>query len=77
MTINYLRMGDLFKNSDDLFKTTLEVVSLAGFTTDELIAELVKRSEVTIYPRWVTADDVFGHRETFPGDRILLMVKKE
>jgi len=49
---------------------------LSTISTSELVAELSKRDEVTVYPRWVTPDEVFGHRQTLDG-RYTMMVVRE
>jgi len=47
---------------------------LKRFTTAELVAELSKRDNVTKYPRWVTSEEVFGHRQTLDGKYTMLVV---
>ena len=49
---------------------------LKRFTTAELVAELSKRDNVTKYPRWVTSEEVFGHRQTLDGKYTMLVVRE-
>ena len=50
---------------------------LSYFTTDDLVSELLAREEIFQFPRYVTSRDVFGHRETFPGNKILFEKRGE
>lgn len=48
------------------------MTDLSSVQTEDLIEELKTRSGITVYPRWVTPDDVFGNRLTMPGSAVLL-----
>jgi len=41
-----------------------------------LVKELSKRDNVTKYPRWVTSEEVFGHRQTLDGKYTMLVVRE-
>jgi len=47
---------------------------LSTITTDRLVKELESREGVTKYPKWSTREDIFKHRQTIPGNKILLEV---
>ena len=64
------------KNEDVLWIPKPVGCSLKRFTTDELVAELSKRDNVTKYPRWVTSEEVFGHRQTLDGKYTMLVVRE-
>ena len=64
------------KNEDVSWIPKLVGCSLKRFTTDELVAELSKRDNVTKYPRWVTSEEVFGHRQTLDGKYTMLVVRE-
>jgi glutaredoxin-related protein len=49
-------------------------IVLTSVSTRDLIAELETRDGVTKYPKWATSSEVFAHRETFPGDSILIKI---
>ena len=48
---------------------------ITQFSTADLVAELATRHGVTKYPRWVTSEEVFGHRLTMSGDCTILVVQ--
>ena len=55
----------------------IDAALLEHIPTESLISELLRRNEIMQFPRYVTVPDVFGHRETFPGNKILFeMVRK-
>lgn len=64
-----------FPDNPKAIKRHNELV-LSSIPTADLVTELSKRDEVTVYPRWVTPDEVFGHRQTLDG-RYTMMVVRE
>jgi hypothetical protein len=48
--------------------------SLSSYTTNDLIEELSKRPNVTVYPRWVTSKDIFKERHTLEQNVKLIEV---
>lgn len=64
------------KNEDVSWMPKPGGCSLKRFTTAELVAELSKRDNVTKYPRWVTSEEVFGHRQTLDGKYTMLVVRE-
>ena len=45
--------------------------------TLDLVAELATRAGVTKYPKYVTAEEVFCHRQTLPGNCIMLVIRDD
>lgn len=64
------------KNEDVSWIPKTGRILLKGFSTADLVAELEKRDGVTKYPRWVTSEEVFGHRLTMSGDCTILVVQE-
>ena len=52
------------------------MTDITQFSTADLVAELSKRDNVTKYPRWVTSEEVFGHRQTLDGKYTMLVVRE-
>jgi len=71
-----VRYADFVKGCVFPEKTGGKMTDLSTISTPELVDELSKRDEVTVYPRWVTPDEVFGHRQTLDG-RYTMMVVRE
>ena len=59
-----------------LDEMTRDPMCLFVTTTESLVKELSKRDNVTKYPRWVTSEEVFGHRQTLDGKYTMLVVRE-
>ena len=64
------------KNEDVSWMPKQVFKSLKEVSTADLVAELSKRDNVTKYPRWVTSEEVFGHRQTLDGKYTMLVVRE-
>jgi len=54
-----------------------EELKLSSIPTLDLVAELSTRAGVTKYPKYVTAGEVFCHRQTLPGNCIMLVIRDD
>ena len=59
-----------------LDEMTRDPMCLFVTTTESLVKELSKRDNVTKYPRGVTSEEVFGHRQTLDGKYTMLVVRE-